>query len=342
HPASIESCRRFVASAVSVFHKEVEANGYEVAIGSSGTIEAVAAMVSAAAGEPVPHSFNGYTMTAAQIDAVVDRITGARTVATRRKVPGLDPKRADIILAGSLILQGVVHAFGVPEVTVSGYALREGVLLDTIQRLRGGSLHHLRDVSRRSVQLLAELCDEEPEHSRHVAGLALDLFDATQSVHGLDEGCRGYLEAGALLANVGLFVSHSKHHLHSYYIIRNSERLSGFTDAEVELIALIARYHRKSAPKPSHLEYSRLPHADQHIVRSLAGILRVAIALDRGHEGRVERVDAVADDDEVEVQVVPSSAGADLTLELYTANERKGLLEEVLGRRVRVVARAPA
>jgi len=338
HPAAVDSCRRYVASAVAVFQKEVDAHGFQVAIGSSGTIESVAAMVSAAGDEPAPHSFNGFTMTIAQIDGVVDRLAGARTVATRRKVPGLDPKRADIILAGAILLQSVLHAYRVRELTVSGYALREGVLLDTIQRLRGGALHHLRDVSRRSVRLLADLCDEEPEHSRHVGELALQLFDATQTVHGLDEGCREYLEAGALLANVGLFISHSKHHLHSYYIVRNSERLAGFTDTEVEIIAQIARYHRKSAPKASHPDFARLSHADQHVVRALAGILRVAIALDRSHDGKVARVDAEMGGHGLDVLVVPRSPGLDLTLELYTADDRKGLLEDVLERPVRVVA----
>ena len=126
------------------------------------------------------------------------------------------------------------------------------MLLDTIQRTqrrrRSTTCATCRGAACRD---LAELCDEEPEHSAHVARLALELFDATAQLHGLDDGCREYLEAAALLANVGLFISHSQHHLHSYYVIRNSERLTGFTDTEIEIIAQIARYHRKSAPKPS-------------------------------------------------------------------------------------------
>jgi len=264
-------------------------------------------------------------------------------VAERRKVPGLDPKRADIILAGALLLEQVVDVFGVEKLVISDYALREGVLLDTLQRTRGlvNAPHHLRELSRRSVAHLAEACDEDPLHSAHVARLALQLFDATRSQHGLDDGCREYLEAGALLANVGLFISHAQHHRHSYYVIRNSERLIGFTDAEIEIIAQVARYHRKSAPKASHPEFARLGPDEQAVVRTLAALLRVAIGLDRTHDGRVGAVTARLERGQLVVSAHPASE-ADIGLELYTAAERSTLLGEVLGRPVRVVEGTPA
>ncbi len=249
------------------------AQGFEVAVGSSGTIQAVAAMAQAATGTEPPRSFNRFRLSADDVRAVVKALIGAPSVKQRSRLPGLDANRADIVLAGALILEGVVETFGVEELEISDYALREGVLLDTIQRTRGGSLHHLRDVSRRSVLHLAELCDEDPEHSAHVARLALELFDGLtalpplKGLDGLGEPAREYLEAGALLANVGLFISHSRHHLHSYYVIRNSEVLTGLTDDEIEIIALLARYHRKSGPRPRHPEFARLSEADQHLVR---------------------------------------------------------------------------
>jgi exopolyphosphatase/guanosine-5'-triphosphate,3'-diphosphate pyrophosphatase len=131
-----------------------------------------------------------------------------------------------------------------------------------------------------------------------------------------------------------LFVSHSAHHKHSYYVIRNSDHLTGFTDHEIELVAVVARYHRKSAPKTKHPEFARLSADDQTLVRALAGLLRVAIALDRTHAGLVDSVHVRerGDDLVVEVRGVPD---ADLALELFTAVERRGLLEEVLGRDVR-------
>jgi exopolyphosphatase/guanosine-5'-triphosphate,3'-diphosphate pyrophosphatase len=195
-------------------------------------------------------------------------------------------------------------------------------------------LHHLRDLRRRSVLHLAELMDEDPDHSARCARLALELFDLTAAQHGLDDAHREYLEAAALLANVGLFLSHAQHHKHSYYVIRNSEHLTGFTDREIELIAQVARYHRKSAPKRKHEEFARLGAEDQQAVRTLAGLLRVAIALDRTHQGLVASIDREDRDGEVVGFVVTPADEADLSLELYTAEERKGLLEEVLDREV--------
>src|SRR4029450_8671801 len=122
--------------------------------------------------------------------------------------------------------------------------------------------------------------DEEPAHSQQVALLALALFDGTRDRHGLGDDSREVLEAGALLSNVGLFVSHSGHHKHSYYVIRNSAQMTGFTDREIELIAQVARYHRKSAPKESHPEFASLGTDDKRRVRVLAGILRIAVGLE--------------------------------------------------------------
>lgn len=337
HPAALSSARSHIRSALSPFVKEVESHGFDVAIGSSGTIQSVASMAIAARGGQPPRTLNRATFTRDELAGVVERLAGARTVTARAKVPGLEPKRADIVLAGALILEGIVQSMGVEKVTVSGYALREGVLLDTIQRARGGTLHHLRDVSRRSVRHLSELMDEEQEHSQQVAYLALQLFDATALLHGLDEGCREYLEAAALLANVGLFISHSQHHRHSYYVIRNSERLIGFTDTEIEIIALVARYHRKSAPKPSHPEFAALRPDDQRVVRVLAGLLRIAIGLDRSHEGRVQSVRVRRRGSGLAVEAFPAP-DADVSLELYAADERKQLLEDALSLPITVVA----
>jgi exopolyphosphatase/guanosine-5'-triphosphate,3'-diphosphate pyrophosphatase len=329
HPGALTACRAFIRTSLSGLARDVATLGFDVAVGSSGTILALAGMARAAAGDTV-RTLNAATLTADELASIVKQLVDAPTVASRTKIVGLDAARADIILAGALILEGVFDVFGIDQLTVSDYALREGVLLDTIQRTYGGSLHHLRDLSRSSVAALAELLDEEPTHSAHVARLALALFDATAARHGLDESGREYLEAAALLANVGLFVSHSRHHLHSYYIIRNSDRLTGLTDAEIEVIAQVARYHRKSAPKPSHEAFAALSPEEQHVVRVLAAILRVAIGLDRSHDSRVGEVAVTTERDGL-VITARASAGQDLSLECYDADQRKRLLEQVLG-----------
>ena len=335
HPAAVGACRQFVRSALAPFVPEVHRLGFDVLIGSSGTIMAIAEMVAEQRRESAPITYNNFEMRRDEVDDVVARLLKLDTVEKRKSIPGLDPRRADIILGGAILLEQVMHAYDAERLVVSENALREGVLLDTVQRSRGGTLHHLRDLSRESVLHLMEICDERPDHSREVARLALELFDATAPVHELDETAREYLEAAALLANVGLFISHTKHHLHTYYVIRNSEHLTGFTDREIEIIAQVARYHRKSAPKPEHEAFARLWPDDQQLVRTLAALLRVAIGLDRSYERRVATVRCEDDGERLTITLVPSGAG-DITLEHYAADARKALLEEVLDRLITI------
>ena len=333
---SVKDCRSYIRSILASFEREVEDFGFDIAIASSGTAETVARIIHAARDDTGLHTFNRFEFTVAELQSIADSLAKKKSSDDRRSTPGLDPTRADIIVAGALVLEGVADIFGIKSFVFSEAALREGVLLDTIARQQGGALHHLRDVSRRSIRALAERCDDDLAHSTHVAALALQLFDATESLHGLPADAREYLEAGALLANVGLVISHSKHHIHSYYVIRNSE-LTGLTDTEIEIIAQIARYHRKSAPKAGHTEFGRLSPDDQRLVKTLAAILRVAIGLDRSHDGRVRSVMAQVRRDRLVVEAL-GKRGKEISLELYTANERSGLLEEVLGQRVDIVA----
>jgi exopolyphosphatase/guanosine-5'-triphosphate,3'-diphosphate pyrophosphatase len=336
HPGAVDACRRHVRSTLAPFAREVRRFDLEVAVGSSGTVAALAEMAAVRSTGARPRSVSNLVLTRKDLDALVTELVQAKTVAERASLPGLDPARADIILAGALILEQTLHELDLPELLVSDFALREGVLLDAWQRRHGGSLHHLSDLRRRSVVDLAELMDEDPAHSAQVARLALDLFDATAARHGLGDDARETLEAAALLCNVGLFLSHAQHHKHSYYVIRGTDRLAGFTDHEVERIALVARYHRKSEPKAKHPEFAALDEVDQHLVRTLAGILRIAIGLDRNHGARVSDVTADDDGKRLTVTAVPAP-GEDIGLELYAAASRKDLLEAVLDVPIEVV-----
>lgn len=332
---AVAECRNYVRSALTAFEREVKDVGFEVAIASSGTAESVARMVNAIRHGGELKTFNCFEFSTKDLGRVVDALVGKASAAARRALPGLDPSRADIAPAGALVLQSVASVFGIKRFVLSDYALREGVLLDTLQRSSRVDSHALLDASRSGIQQLAERCDDDLTHSATVARLAAELFHQTRDIHRLSDACGDYLEAGALLANVGLVVSHSKHHLHSYYVIRNSE-LVGLSDREIELIAQIARYHRKSAPKPSHAEFARLSSADQMMVRILAGILRVAIGLDRSHAGHVETLTVIPQDDHVTVEL-GVARGVDISLELYAAHERAGLLEEMFGARINFV-----
>jgi exopolyphosphatase / guanosine-5'-triphosphate,3'-diphosphate pyrophosphatase len=337
--AAVDSCRRYIRSNLASFGRDVRRLGFEVAVGSSGTTGALCSMAAALQDDAAPRTFNNFVLTKQELGPVVKSLVKAPTVSARAKLPGLESRRADIILAGALILEQVFEEFDIEKMIFSDYALREGVLLDAWQRLHGGSLHHLSDLRRRSVLRLAELMDEDRPHSNHVARLALDLFDQTVGVHELGDDAREYLEAAALLCNIGLFLSHAGHHLHSYYMIRNSEHLTGFTDREIELIAQIARYHRRGAPRGKHAEFAALSKDDQRLVRCCAGLLRIAIGLDRNHAANVAAVKVEVTREELMIQAAPQGE-ADIELELFSASQRSDLLAEAVELPVTVVSAA--
>ena len=327
-PLAVEDCRTYLRSYLAAVKRMADRHGgFDVVVGSSGTILNVAEMVQAATGgEPLKQVSNA-SFTAAQLAEVVDAIVACSSAEERAKIPGLDPRRADIILGGVLVLEQAFTLLGIEELVVSDFALREGVLLDVLQRRQASTIGHLRDLRYESVLHLAALTPGEKGHSERVADLALQLFEGTRYLHELDPAYEELLEAAGLLCNVGLVISHDKHHLHSYYVIRNSELLTGFTDHEIELMAQIARYHRKSPPRSRHPAFDRLSDDDQRAVRILAGLLRIAVGLDRTRTGVVTGVTA-SGRKELRVEI---SATGDAELELYSAEARKDLLADALG-----------
>lgn len=336
--AQVKACRRYVRAFLQPTVRDFVGHGFDVAAGSSGTIQTLAAMVLALRGDDSGRNLNNLSISATELDAVITTLVGAPTAKERARLPGMDAKRADIVVGGAIILEQVVAALGIDELRISTFALREGVLLDQLRDHDGAPLHHLSDLRRASVVHLADELDPDREHSEHLTDLALSLFDETHDVHGLADRYRELLEAAGRLHNVGLFVSHTAHHKHSHYIIRNTDHLLGFTDHEIEVVAVVARYHRKSEPKEKHPEYAALGDEDRRAVAVLAGILRVAIGLDRTHSllvtGLTTHVDAGEGRLVVEVTATP---GSDTSLELYAANERKDLLATALGLAVEVV-----
>ena len=340
-PGAVDACRRFVRDQVTPFVAETRSIRAESMVGSSGTIETLVSMARARAGES-PRSFNAEVLGIDEVAECIDAVVAAGDVAAIRKLPGVDEGRADILLAGALILHEVMRLAGARSLVFSDAALREGVLLDALQRHSGVDHRELSDLRRHSVLHLMELCEEDPDHAVQVAWLSRRLFDGLESTLEVDPDAGELLEAAALLANVGLFISHSRHHQHSYYVIRNSEHMTGFSDREIEIIAQVARYHRKSAPSERHDPFRALSMEDRGLVRKLAAILRLAVGLDRSHAGAVASVTVDCSTGDEITLVAGAQPGVDLSLELYSAADRRQLLEEVTGRTVKVVAAAEA
>ncbi len=332
---AVKACRRHIKSFVAPVARQVRSIGFDVAVGCSGTIAALAWLCASRRGETLRTVANA-TIERAVLDDVVADLIRRPTPQDRASVPGLDPARRDVIVAGAILLRQLFKALGIESLVVSTGALREGVLLDRFNRRdrsRDDGLHHLSDLRRSSVLALARSYHEDLIHAEHATDLALELFDETEAAHGLTIADSELLEAAGLLHNIGRFVASSSHHKHSYYLIRNSERLAGFTASELELIALVARYHRKRQPVASHREYMALSKPERRRVRVLAGLLRVGIALDRTYRRAVQQVHASVTEGAVTIDV-EIAAGTDVDIELFTARRSADLLSEALGRRV--------
>ncbi|MFB3853920.1 MAG: HD domain-containing protein [Vicinamibacterales bacterium] len=254
----------------------------------------------------------------------------------RLRMPGLDPRRADLLVAGAAILDTAVQMLGAEELILCDLGLREGLVLDYIARNRKriASVDRYPDIRRRSVIELGERCRWYPEHAEHVAQLSLSLFDQTRGLHGAGERVREWLEFGALLHDIGGHVSYIGHHKHSYYLIRNGG-LRGFEPEEIEAIALIARYHRRGRPRKSHPAIARLAPGARRAVRVASALLRVAESLDRSHAQIVERVELRPRRRRIEL-VLHSKGPAEL--ERWAAERQVEPLARLIGRDVRVVA----
>jgi exopolyphosphatase / guanosine-5'-triphosphate,3'-diphosphate pyrophosphatase len=334
---AVRDCRDYVRSFLTPAVADIGALAPFTAVGSSGTILNLARIVAADESE-MPTVSSGDTFTADGLRRAAATIVEHGTPADRAGIAGLDEQRRDIIVAGAILLTEIVELLSIERIVVSEAALREGILVDRATARHGSDVvHRLSDIRRRSVMRMAETFNKSVDHIVRATDLALQLFDGLQSAHHLTAADRDLLEAAGLLHNVGLFVSHAAHHRHSYYVIRNTDQLVGFTDREVEIIAQIARFHRKSEPKPRHLEFQALSEADQRRVRVLAGLLRVGIALDRTRRGAVERVSVRprASDRAIDIDI-HAVGDSDVSLEQYTAEQRLTLLASALDLPVRL------
>jgi len=325
-PGAIDDCRRHVSSFLASFREVALGLKPTIAIATSGTAETLAIL----AGNPE-------VLLATDLHELTIELL-SETPKQRLKRSGLDERRADIIAGGAVLLDEITTQFGVEEWRISDHALRSGIVLDAINR-RGDikTFHHLSDLRRRSALAVARRYREDLDHAEHITDLALQLFDELSGLHRLGVAERDLLETAGLMHNIGVFVAHSAHHKHSYYLISNDEQLAGFTNHERELIAQVARYHRKSAPKQKHRPFAALNHADQNLVRQLAGLLRVAIGLDRGGRQVVRSVSADFDKDTITVRAAVLKDQA-CDLELHAARERSDLLSQNSERDVTIEA----
>jgi len=264
----------------------------------------------------------------------LEKRLGAMRTIERARLPGLDGRRADTIYIGAVVLRTALELTGASEATLCETALREGIVADYVATNRPGILlvDEFPDLRRRSVMELARRCRFREDHATHVARLALSVFHQTRRLHGLHKSDAELLEYAALLHDIGFYVSAHRHHRHSEYLIQSHE-MAGFSREEVDIVALTARFHRKSEPRKSHEGFGDLPKSDRRRVRFLAAILRIADALDRTHARLVRAVRCVVSEKTVEMRI---TADKDPELEIWAARRKGDLFEDLTDRKLRL------
>ena len=299
-------------------------------IGTSGTIECLALLAAMDKTGAAPDPLNGYLLTYEDLDGWINRLR-KMPYEERLALPGMSDRRAEIIVPGAIILQTVMDLFKIPQLKICGRALREGVVVDwmLINGLIEDRMAFQESVRDRSVRKLANKYRAKGDT---VAGFATELFDQTRGMlHELGPLAREYLWAAAMLHNSGHYISHSAHHKHSYYLIRNGGLL-GFTETEVEIISNIARYHRKSQPKKRHDNYNNLSSkSERRLVDQLGAMLRLAVALDRARSHAIATIHTTFDSKSktLILQLTPHDANNRCDLELWNINYKKAWFEDV-------------
>jgi exopolyphosphatase/guanosine-5'-triphosphate,3'-diphosphate pyrophosphatase len=323
---------RHIASEIDKHTKAIVGAGYDRVIGTSGTILSLGTMAAYEEAGQSPEELRNLRIPSKQIHRLRKRVTELG-MQQRLRLGGLDPKRADIVVAGAVLLDTILQKLRAEEITLCDLALREGLILDYVQRNRRqiAQVDRYPDVRRRSVIELAERCNYSADHAQQVARLAMVLFDQTRAVHGLTDREREWLEYASLMHDLGVHISYERHHRHSYYLIKNGD-LRGFDPREVEVMALVARYHRRAAPKKTHDEFAVLPGDLRRTVRVLSALLRLAEGLDRSHS---QPLSSLAVSDRGEDYLVTLRSNGDAELELWAAARHVVPLERVLEKPVR-------
>jgi exopolyphosphatase/guanosine-5'-triphosphate,3'-diphosphate pyrophosphatase len=335
-PLTMGDCRRVtmaVSKAMQRIAPDIERRRPRVAIGSSGTLEALIRMAATRRGGTVPATINQLTVRAREIESLSEWLVGM-TSSERAGLPGVDARRADLLPTGALLLTTVLEVTGIDELVGSEWALREGMVLDAIgHHSRAEWDADPRAMRRESVLSLCRRYGWNEAHSTKVARLAVELFDGTAVLHNLTAVDRDLLEFGALLHDVGEHVSNEGHERHTAYLIDNG-RLRGFSPDEVDVLSCLGRFHKRGTPKTSFEPFARMKEARQRKVMQLVALLQIADGLDRSHGGPVRDVKIYANREVVEVVV---EADDDIDLELWGLRRKRDLFERVFDVRLDVV-----
>lgn len=319
---------RYIEEKLSSFHRQHGTEKFDRAVATSAT---AAAIVSAT--NKIPRAkrdeADRIRASTSQIRELYSTLT-QRDLTARRKITGIGPKRAEIIIGGTAVFLRVLEMFQHRSLYYCTAGVRDGIIADLAARGVGRERSQLSREQRSIVEDMARRYRVALQHARHVACLGHRLFEALQPVHQLPPEAGKLLEASAYLHDIGHFVSGTGHHKHSAYLVANSD-LPGFTNKERLTIAALCRFHRKSMPEPRHSQFQMLDAESKRAVMYLAPLLRIADALDRGHEQKVRDVSGAIKDGTVSLLV---QAGQDADLEIWAANEAARTFRETYAKQI--------
>ena len=311
--------------------RKIKGETWRISSGTSGTILNLAALLDF-------QDVAGATTTSViQLKKLValNKMLVRISLEERAKLPVISATRAEVIVAGGQILEGVMRALNINALQPCYYALREGVIIDYLREIEIESLPPVPDVDNyrlRDVFAIGRRYGYEETHALQVADLAEKIFDALAPLYKLGRHGRTLLSAAALLHDVGYHISHESHHKHSLYLIKHSE-MTGFSETEKLMIANIARYHRAALPKEKHIDFMQLNEKDRKIVAQLGAILRIADALDRGYDNHVKDIKFKRIKQDLHLKLVSSQ---DCTIERQAIEQKKDLFESAFNCNLKV------
>ena len=320
----VKHLRYHVEEALHGVIKRIHKEKFTMAFGSGGTLTTLAETDARLAGDSKVGSLA--VLRRSRLKTLIELLI-QQPVAERATLISGDPKRADIIIAGGLVLHEIMRHAELDYLFVSKRGLRDGVMVDLLRQRHGDNAPwHQESERAQSVEQVFQKYVGDADHAAHVSQLALSMFYQLQPLHTFGEKYAGILHAAAMLHDIGHFIAPAKHHKHSYYLIKSSG-LESFNKLELELVANIARYHRKAHPSPKHLGFSQLSPADQDIVRKLSALLRVADALDLKRAAAVKSVTCAYHG--AKTLNLACSASENIAEEIQWALQKGKLVEEV-------------
>lgn len=324
-PRELRQLREFIQEKLAEAFRRLGARHWDRAIATSATASAIACAIGG-----VPRAkrdqVDRLRAATAHVRRLYNRLS-ALDLAGRRKVAGIGPRRAEIIVPGVAVLLEILERLRLPSVYYSAAGVRDGIVADLAARGVGRELARLSRDQRREVERISLRYGCALKHARQVAALGHVLFNSLLPLHQLPPAFGKLLEAAAYLHDVGHYVSDLSHHKHSYYLVANSD-MSGFTNRERELIANLCRYHRKALPASNHLNTRPLSAEDRRALDKLVPLLRVADSLDRSHDQRVQSLECQVRDGQVILELTSST---DVDLEGWAAERAGEVFREVYG-----------